>query len=172
MTSEIWKPTPDPSVRVCRDCMIPAGGWPAVSCCWDPSWRGWPAQPIQDCGIDVNSDSTNPTPCHRGSAPRHDKLYSRHSWSRAWPCCKGLPGHSPKGAVWQQILSFPLEMSGTYLPTITLCSFANQCVCHDVFIPACSIKTLVKVHKFYRLHHRQLFYSRGLTTRREISHQF
>ena len=82
-TGEVWKPAPDPLAGVCGDCMIPVGGWPTVSHHQDPSWRGQPTQPIWNHGIDVKSDLTDPTPCHRGDAPRHDKLYSQHSGSGA-----------------------------------------------------------------------------------------
>ena len=169
MTGKVWKPAPDPSTGVCRDCAIPARGWLAICHHWDPSWRGWPTQPVWDCGINVNSDLTDPTPHNRGGSPRHDKLNSQHGGSGAWPCCGGLPGHSPRGTVWQQRLSFPLEMSDACSPTSKVYSFTIWHVCYDVHIPDCSVKTLLNVQQFYRLHCRQLFYSRGLDTRIQIS---
>ena len=135
------KVIPNPSTRVCRDCMIPAGGQPAISHCQDPSWRGWPPSPYEIVGSTLTSDLTDPTPHHRKGAPGHDQLHSWHSGSGALPCSGGPPGHSPRGASWQWRLGFPLEMSGAYSPTSKICSCTIWCVCHNVCISACSVIT-------------------------------
>ena len=164
--------SPQPLHWVCRHCVMPAGGQPVISHHLDPSRRGWPTQLVQDCGTDVNRDLTDPTPCHRGGDPN---LIS---------CTLSIVDLGLGAAVGdcqaiasEELLTAKIELSPKEVCHLLTHQLVVYLYHSNVFAMMFSYltvlsKNLVNELKFYRLCLRQLFYSRGLSTRRENSHWF